>query len=45
MTIEGSMPAHAACSKKKEEGAMPEDEFGSVMRILPSFARKPSIRP
>ena len=35
MIMEGSMPVQAACSKKKEEGAIPEDELGSVMRILP----------
>jgi hypothetical protein len=35
--IDGNIPALAACSKKNEDGAIPEDEFGSVIKILPSF--------
>ena len=36
MIIEGSIPAQAACSKKNEEGAIPDAELGSVMRIRQS---------
>ena len=37
MIIAGSKPALAACSKKNEDGAMPDEELGSVIRIRPSF--------
>lgn len=45
MTIVGSIPIEAACSKKNDEGAIPDEELGSVMSIRPSFVRKPSMRP
>ena len=41
----GSIPIAAACSKKNDEGAIPDEELGSVMSIRPSFIRKPSMRP
>ena len=41
----GSIPCSAACSKKKDEGAMPDEEFGSVMRTRPFLRTKPSMRP
>jgi len=41
----GSIPCSAACSKKKDEGAIPDEEFGSVMRTRPSLRTKPSMRP
>ena len=45
MIIDGRRPDSAACSKKKDEGAMPEEELGSVMRTRPSLVTKPSSLP